>query len=158
MRRSRASAWVAGTFLLALVCGPAVGALSQRPERPYGFIGTDHPIDMWRDGRSQWAYYGSGFEPSSNLAQKARAALGPLGFTEDRSEKPWYRFVKGDEEVVVCDHSEFAVNGVSLGTSRLVHNRMQETTQNYACVLVKNGPGTHESTTLFQVKKILHGW
>lgn len=113
---------------------------------------------MWRDGDDRWAYDGADSGPASAMADKARAALLPLGFIEDASQRPWYRFTKGREEVVVCDHGEFAVNMVASGKSKLVHMSLPEGRQNDQSVLVKNGPGAHVPTAIFQVEKIAHGW
>lgn len=125
--------------------------------RSYRFVTVDHPVDMWQDGSDKWAYFSLGMGKTTDVASEARKELTALGFAEDVTSRPWFRFVKGNVEVVVCNHYEFAVNG-----STLVANSSGPpsgaTPDQWPCVLVKNGPGTDASLSAFQVKKLIHGW
>lgn len=112
---------------------------------------------MWGHGADKWAYYGLKDGKIEETAKVARAELLAAGYKEDLSRRPWYCFVKGKEEVVVCYHDQFEVNGSAL--SKSTHpGRPGTPPSEYICVLVKNGPGTGESLPLFQVKKLIHGW
>ncbi len=147
--------WTLFTILVAVAVAPLVLAVATPPDRSYSFV-PDHPISMWQDGGDKWVYYGAGGAPA-DLIQKARPVLVAQGFQEDATKRPWFRFVKGDEEVIVCDHNEFAVNQGLPGGGKLIKG-IGGKPQNYASVLVKNGLGTHQSVGLFQIKKLLLRW
>ncbi len=139
-------------FIAALVTISAV----KKPERAFGFIRAGHAIEMWNVGGDRWAYFGGNNGSSTAFANVARVELVERGFTEDHKSSPWYRFVKGNQEVVVCDHNEFEVNGrTAPQLSRMIGNSPP---QYYPCVLVKNGPGTRESLVAFQIKKLIFRW
>ncbi|MBS1700649.1 MAG: hypothetical protein JST12_03240 [Armatimonadetes bacterium] len=128
--------------------------------KSYSFVTVDHPVDMWQDGKDKWAYYSMGPGETKDLAAKVRAELGPEGFVEDPSAKPWYEFDKGNVSVVVCNHHEFGVNR-TWGGSKLMKPKPSTTGPSpgpWPCILVKNGPGTDTSINWFKVKKVLHGW
>lgn len=153
--------WVVGTTVFIGVLVMCFVAVAARPvEQSYKFIQSDHPVDMWRDGADKWSYYSIGKGTTAELATTVRTELGKEGFTEDKTHKPWYRFVKGDREVVVCNHDEFAVNG-GLGAGKLSPSRSPggaPVVAKWPCVLVKNGPGTSEPLFTFKIKKLVHGW
>jgi len=158
--------WVMFAAILLVAGTTAVLVLRPAPST-YSFIRQDHPIDMWGKGADKWAYYSIGEGTTEELASTVRSSLTQEGFSEDKSQKPWYRFVKGKVEVVVCNHNEFAVNN-TLHEGNLVRVDPAETerrfklaaheTHQWPCVLVKNGPGTTEPLLVFQAKKLIHGW
>jgi len=146
---------VLGVFIIA-----AGVTLAKPVERSYSFISVDHPVDMWKDGKDKWSYYSIGEGTKKDLAARVRKDLGSQGFVEDKSQKVWARFVRGNKEVVVCNHDEFAVNGGPFGGKPVLSPTLgkYKSGSQWPCVLVKNGPGTSEPIELFQVKKIVHGW
>src|SRR3954464_5251703 len=92
------TAILVGVLLLATFA--CVALISSAEQRSFSFVSDDHPIDRWNQGEDRWAYFFNGRGTTATLAAQARAELGPRGFTEDASMRPWYRFVKGKEEVV----------------------------------------------------------
>jgi hypothetical protein len=135
--------------------------------KAYGFIHEDHPVDMWGAGHDKWAYYSIGQGTTESLAAEVRSDLQKEGYTEDKTHRPWFRFVKGDKEVLVCNHDEFAVNGNTLvqqdpkKIERMTPpppSGVVIPTKKWPCILVKNGPEKSESLPFFQIKKLIHGW
>lgn len=145
-------------ILAAIIVVAVVGAIKLGAPQPksYSFVTVDHPVDMWQDGKDKWAYYFIGTGTTKVLASTVRTDLKTQGFAEDDTQKPWYRFVKNDREVVVCNHNEFAVNGSHLMSQGKM--KVPAPTTEMPCILVKNGPGTDTSVGFFQVKKLVHGW
>ena len=139
--------------------------------KSYSFVSVNHPVDMWGSGHDKWAYYAIGKGSTASLAALVRKSLEPQGYVEDNSVRPWYRFVKGDIEVVVCNHDEFAVNRSPFGSTLVKQDPKQTLARlrpsapksmtpstKFPCLLVKNGPGTSESLVGFRLKKLVHGW
>ena len=143
--------------LAFVALAPMVAVLSRPAERSYAFL-PDHPVDLWHEGRDRWAYYMVGPGPSAEWVRKVRPALLTEGFREDPKRWIGVRFVRGGEEVVVCDHDEFATMQDPWGNTKLVRSTGTTFADPWSCVLVKNGPGTHDSPTLFAMKKVLYGW
>ena len=128
--------------------------------RSYAFIPVDHPVDMVQDDTSKWSYYSIGEEGATEkFAAKARAELIPQGFSEDTTQRPWFRFVKGNQEVVVCNHHEFSQTNSSSGSTFVQEKRVAHTgSKGWPCVLVKNGPGTETPLKLFTIQKFVRLW
>jgi hypothetical protein len=160
MKGHKKALWI---ILGAVAFVLAIAAIKfSKPVPPsYSFITVDHPIDMWQDGNDQWAYYMN--ESQSTVAEQAslaRKTLSDQGFTEDKSRMPWICFVKGANEVVICNHNEFAVNG-SLKGSKLVQTKAATPAGSggqWPCILVKNGPGRRVPIVVFQIIKLIHRW
>ena len=152
--------WIVLGAALFIVAAALTVLLLEPTERSYRFVTVDHPVNMWSDGSDRWAYFFVGFGKPADLAAKARAELIPLGFLEDKSQAPWFRFENGSQEVIVCRHGEFAVDTLP-GGGKLTKGRYPPGSPPMAdsqCVLVKNGPGTKGSAMSFQLKKLIHGW
>jgi hypothetical protein len=146
---ARFTVLVTGVFLIS-----SIAILSQPAEATFRFAAVDHPVDIWAEGSNRWAYFSVGGTRSlGQVASEARGELVAQGFHEDRSRAPWVRYLKGDQEVVICTHSEFSVGS----GGKLLQNKGRPDIV-WPVVLVKNGPGTHGSLQLFQVKKLIHGW
>ena len=150
--------WIVLSAVLFILAAAATVLLLEPTDRSYRFVTVDHPVEMWSDGGDRWAYFFVDMGKPADLASKARTELLPLGFTEDKSQSPWFRFVNGNQEVIVCRHGEFSVNR-SPGSGKLTKGRRQPSSiSDSQCVLVKNGPGTKGSAMSFQLKKLIHGW
>lgn len=147
------TAIIATLAILAISMMGTQGAV----RKSYGFIKVDHPVDMWNDGRDRWAYYSIGSEDVAKLAQDARTELLPLGFKEETSMKPWFRFLNGTQEVIVCAHDEIELNGSKLAPHRK-YTGMPKPTRKWAVVHVKNGPGSRAPLISFKALKLVHGW
>lgn len=147
--------------LLAFMIGMIAFQVGLPTKPSYKFVTTDHPVNMWKEEKDKWAYFYIGGKSLADLAAKARSELIPQGFTEDTTKKPWVCFVKGTEEVVVCNHQDFAVNSGPF-TSKLTQGYwpkgITKPTQDVPCVLVKNGPGTEMNPVAFSIKKLIFGW
>ena len=144
-------------FLVVIVLSKAGG-----PSKPqYHFVTADHPVDMWTNKKDRWAYFFIGGNSLKELGDKAREELTPLGFQEDTTESPWIRFVKGSEEIVVCNHQDFATISSPTGTvltKGMWPKGMAKPTADSPCVLIKNGPGTNIPMWKFTVEKIVYRW
>lgn len=112
---------------------------------------------MWGKGGDKWAYFGVENGDIAPFVKDARAELLAQGYAEDTKSKPWFRFVKGGIQVVVCYHDQFAVEGDNLVHST-VRGARGRPPSDFICVLVKNGPGTEMSFPVFKAKKLVHGW
>ncbi len=147
------------SVLLALVVLAGISMIGTQGavRKSYGFIKVDHPVDMWDDGRDRWAYFSIGSEDVAKLAQDARAELLPLGFKEETRMKPWFRFLNGTQEVIVCSHDEIELNGTKLAPQRK-YTGMPKPAKKWAVVHVKNGPGSRAPLISFKALKLLHGW
>ena len=123
----------------------------------YGFLPADHPIDVVSDQSGRWFYYFMDRLPGGvpRLAAQVRQELLPQGFTEDTSSRPWFRFVKGNREVIVCNHDEIGWNA-----PRLVHSpSVIQAGRILWPVLWVHQPGADPSgVARFQVKKLLLRW
>jgi len=124
----------------------------------YRFIRVDHPVEMWQTGPDRWAYFSPGQPGIKMLAQEARAELVPLGFKEDNSKAPWVRFLRGSEEVVICNHDEFALDAGKLVKTAPMTLASTTPRSEWSCVLVKNAPFTRGSLQIFNINKLVHGW
>jgi len=153
MKRARWLGWVIGFSILSLAFAPMVALLATPAERSYAFV-PDHPVDLWQDGSDRWAYYFVHLGDSSKLLKQAKPILLAEGFKENGSRASWNRFTKGDQEVIVYDSG---VNAFDRSGKRSPMPKGIEATHTQ-CVLVKNGPGTHDSLEFFKAKKLLHGW
>ncbi len=159
-RRFRTLLWLS---LAALIFVCAVFLIASKPSSDYhySFLTADHPIDVISDARGRWFYYMpapvTGGAPK--LADSVRNELLPLGFTEDLSNKPWFRFVKGDREVIVCNHDEIATDG-SVSNTHVIHETRPAVPQStkYAVVWIHQ-PGSNSSgVAAFQIKKLVFRW
>ncbi len=146
---------VIGLLMLFLLLKPS-------GDVPYQFMQTiDHPISVMGDHSGRWFYYGPGRMKGSatQIAAGIRKELLPLGFTEDTTGKPWFRFVNGNREVIVCNHDEIAANS-SLTSTQVVHETPSASPPRvlYPVVWVHQ-PGTDMTgLAVFQVKKLLLRW
>jgi hypothetical protein len=150
---------VVGAAVGIIVCAIALLGMA-RPDRAFSFVTEDHPVDTWADGGDKWAYFSEGGTVPALLPKARRELLG-LGYVEDTTQRPWYRFVHGSKEVVICNHHEFEVNGTGLGSSKLAKPRPRTGSlppNPWVCVLVKNGPGTSMNLTAFEIHKLIRGW
>ena len=129
----------------------------------YRFIHADHPIDMVYAKDGQWLYYFEGGEPK-DVADRARKDLIPSGYVEDTAHKPWFHFVKGDREVIVCNHDQIGTISDSSGTSTLMVPPPIPTPRGYnsagqAVIWVRTpGRGSAAKMTFFQLKKLILRW
>lgn len=146
---------IASFLLLCLISGLVLAGPG--PGRSYKFVIEDHPVEMWEDGKDRWGYFSLGNGTVKTQAANARKELLPLGFVEDASFKPRFRFVKGAEEVVICNHPDFYTNGSKLMWAK-TSSRITPATGEWPCALIKNGPGTAGSMTGFKMRKLIHGW
>jgi hypothetical protein len=120
---------------------------------PYRFIKTDHPVDMLMDGTGRWVYYGFQGKAQDTLPA-ARQELFAQGFHEDFSNRPWYRFTKGDDQVILCSSDQIAVSG-----DKLVHFKGSATSGfHYANVWVHESGRRPIEFWGFQVKKRVLLW
>ena len=156
--RKKPIGWIVLGGILFVVAATATVLLLEPTDGSYRFVTVDHPVDMWSDGGDRWAYFFVGVGKPADLAVKARAELLPLGFTEDKSMTPWFRFVKDKQEVIVCRHGEFAVNRTTAGGTLTKGRRPAGSINDSQCVLVKNGPGTKGTAMSFELKKLIYGW
>jgi len=152
--------WVSFTACIALVT--AMVAVPFKPPTAYPFIKVDHPIDVMNDHSGRWFYYqadtGQGSAPV--LAAAVRKELLPQGFTEDTANKPWFRFVKGAREVIVCNHDEIAANHTSLISAVVFHGWRAGTPQGQQwAVLWVHEPGRDAAgVAAFMAKKLVYRW
>ncbi len=161
MKQGKVSPILVIASAIILVAGIGAIKLGSPEPKSYSFVSVDHPVDMWEDGKDKWAYYFIGTGTTKDLATKAGIDLKAQGFVEDNTKKPWYRFVKGDREVIVCNHSEFGVNVQRDGSSKVVNSSSMKVplpTTAMPCILVKNGPGTNTSVSFFKIKKLVRLW
>jgi len=123
----------------------------------YAFFQADHPIDVISSQGGRWFYYmpDQAMGNKATLANAARRELLEKGFTEDTSNKPWFHFVNGEREVIVCNHEEIATNG-----SQIIHGMNQVPPQSHEFVVVwVRQPGSDDaSVAWFQVKKFFLRW
>ena len=158
-----AAFWVLLIVLLAVVTGMV--AVPFRPPTAYRFITVDHPIDVMNDASGRWFYY-SFFDPDPTkgtvtaLAAAVRKELLPQGFAEDTANKPWFRFVKGAREVIVCNHDEIAANHTSLTSAIVFHGWRVGTKQGQQWpVIWVHEPGRDTAgVAAFMVKKLVYRW
>src|SRR5688500_12798440 len=108
--RKRPIGWIVLGLVLLILAGTAIVLLMEPTDRSYRFVTVDHPVNIWSEKGDRCAYFSIGKGKTEELASKARGELLPLGFTEDKSQAPWFRFVKGNQEVIVCRHADFAVS------------------------------------------------
>lgn len=127
----------------------------------YRFMTADHPIDVMGDRSGRWFFYGTartnGGAPQ--IAAAVRKELLPLGFTEDAANKPWFRFVKGNREVIVCNHDEIAATP-SLTDVQVFHETVSRTPLSVLDPVVwvhQPGPDL-TGVAAFQIKKLLLRW
>ena len=148
-------------ILIALAALSAIlaGFVLTRPvPRSFDFV-PDHPIALWSSGKDRWAYYMVDLGEPSALAHRVRPALLAEGFHEDVSKRPWFHFVKGDREVIVCDHQEFGTRPMPNGDQTLlVASKGMPGQGRSQCVLVKNGWESREPLALFRLKKTIFLW
>jgi hypothetical protein len=113
--------WLFG-LVIVVGSGILIGFKIGNPKlHSYKFVTTNRVVDTWLEGKNKWSYYMlDNGERIGSLAKKARAELLPLGFAEDSSRRPWIRFVKGNEEIVLCYHNEFELKSLAAGGSKVV--------------------------------------
>lgn len=157
--RSTARRWVlaaSGGFLLLFV----VMLFAIRDPAPYHFFRADHPVSMLSDATGTWTYYSLG--PPANvedLSAKARTELIQIGFSEDTKSKPWYRFTRGDREVIICNHNEIAVDQSKTFPRLFPGRRSHSTPKNpWPVVWVHQGGQNKVRVAIFQVQKTLFLW
>src|SRR5258708_39105828 len=88
------------------------------------------------------------------LAVTVRKELLPQGFAEDTANKPWFRFVKGAREVIVCNHDEIMTFQTSPTNATVHHERQVGNQQSQVSpVLWVHEPGrATAAVAAFQVK------
>src|SRR5438045_1386494 len=96
----------------------------------------------------------------TQVANRAREELLPLGFREDLSSKPWFRFVKGAREVIVCKHDEIATYPRSLLEAGVIHGTSIGVPGTVDCpVLWVYEPGRDAfGVAAFQLRKLVFRW
>ena len=163
-RKSRRGRFLFWLLIAGGVIGLSLLFLLMKPsgDVPYRFMSAiDHPIEVMGDRSGRWFYYGPGRMKGSaaQIAAGVRKELLPLGFTEDTGGKPWFRFVNGNREVIVCNHDEIAANA-SLTDAKVFHETFARPPLSvlYPVVWVHQ-PGTDMTgVAAFQVKKLLLRW
>lgn len=158
-RRFRLVFWL---LMAMLTVGMTTLFLSPPPrgDSKYGFV-TDHPIEVMSDSSGRWFFYGpapvTGGTPQ--IAATVRKELLPQGFKEDVSCKPWFRFVKGSREVIVCNHNEIAWNPVSPNIGVIHENPPKTPGSTLWPALWVHQPGSDTTgVAAFQVKKLVMRW
>ena len=160
-RRNLVRAFLAASAAAVMV-GIAVLMVPFRPPTAYRFITVDHPINEMNDGSGRWFYYMT--DPAKGaapvLAAAVRSELLPLGFTEDLGNKPWFRFVKGAREVIVCNHDEIMTYATSATNATVHHESVLGTARAPKCpVLWVHEPGRDTAAVAaFKVKKLIMQW
>lgn len=147
--------------IVAVIAIFALALFSAGRSKRYAFIKSDHPVDQMLSGKGEWTYYFEGGDPAKKAAE-ARAELIPAGFTEDTSQKPWFVFKKGDQEVIVCSHDQIEEDG-SIFHAKLAPERPHPFPAGYvptpAAVVYVHAPGGNTSSlVVFQIKKLALGW
>lgn len=115
---------------------------------------------MISDKSGHWTYYSLGpKEPVPVLVQKARVELSAAGFTEDITRKPWYRFSKGDREVIICNHHEIAVEHTG-GVARLFNSPKLKVPpkEPWPVVWVREPGQDRAGVAIFQLQKTVLLW
>ncbi len=153
MSQKKKTIWLIAGLLAIMMLGFSLNIFRQPMEQSYGFIKATHPVSMTQAGPDKWAYYFLPIGTKDAIAKDARAELISEGFVEDKSNK-WFSFRKGNVEVDVCNHTEFGLSNTGL----VAMDSPPTTEQPYACVLVKNGLGTHSPQLAFEAQKLVHGW
>jgi hypothetical protein len=149
---------------LGLIFAMAIGAvlLPSQPERRYSFIRADHPIDVGSDGNGRWFYYmpDAGGQTPAQLASTVRADLMAMGFVEDMTNRPWFRFANGGREVIVCNHDEIATMPRSLLGWRVIHQKPLPAAQRQRWpVIWVHEPGENTVAIIrFKFQKVVRGW
>lgn len=118
----------------------------------YAFIHSNRPFVMEVLSGVRWTSYTFDEEPQSVIGP-ARRELLAKGFKEDFTERPWFKFRKGNKEVIICAMGELGVDAGSHG--KLVH--VKPTTKHkraYAFVWLGN-PGSQVQLVAFEVKKFI---
>ena len=125
----------------------------------YSFMKVDHPVDMEQFGGARWFYYSLGRDPDKYAAE-ARKELLAKGFKEDFSQKPWYRFTKGGEVVIVCNHDDIMTMFDPVKGESLAHMKMPAGTkrQNWTVVWERQPGGSKVETAVFKIKKTVLLW
>jgi hypothetical protein len=110
MPSSRLKRWIKRTALavLAVVILFAVAIGSVRFPAPYSFIKSQHPVDLLRDGDGRWFLFAFPGDAEAT-ATTARTDLIRRGFVEDVSERPWYKFRKAEETIIISEGQDIAV-------------------------------------------------
>jgi hypothetical protein len=120
---------------------------------PYRFIKTDHPIDMLMDKTGRRVYYGFQGKPQDTVPA-AREELIAQGFKEDFANRPWYRFAKGNDEVILCASDEIAVMG-----DKLIHMKGAKPNGfHYATVWIHEKGRKPLQFWSFKIKKTILFW
>lgn len=161
--------FVLALFVIGLIAivGLLGAAMVVPVPRPYAFIRSDHPADMWENGKDRWAYYSVGGGTTKALAANVRDNLIHDGYKEDKTQSPWYRFVRDNEEIIICNHDEFSLNGNDLVREDPKAEEKSQpptapgaraTAREWPCFLVKNGPEKKLSLPFYKVQKMVNGW
>jgi hypothetical protein len=148
--------------IAVLMAGIAMVMAPFKPPTAYGFITAGHPIDVMNDASGRWFFYQA--DPAKGaapvLAAAVRKELLPLGFTEDLANQPWFRFVKGAREVIVCNHDEIMTNETSPTSAAVYHERVVRRKGEPAWpVLWVHEPGRDTAAvSAFKIKKLVFQW
>lgn len=123
---------------------------------PFAFIKSDHPVSIVTDDDGRWFYYDFQGKPSYIIAS-VRQELTAKGYKEDFSNRPWYRFTNGKQEVIVCDSDEIALSAKDKG--KPIHFQQKPPAENdYIDVWVKEPGKSSFQTEAFRIKKTILGW
>ncbi|MEA2554221.1 MAG: hypothetical protein QOJ65_2397 [Fimbriimonadaceae bacterium] len=146
--------------LVVLVASTAYAILKPVANR-YRFIRVSHPVSMMLDDTGKWTYY-SLSTPAEEVARQARAELLAEGFQESTNDKPWFRFSKGDREVIVCNHDEI-MTVADRRRSTLRHSHWPKSLgapkpQAWGVVWVHEPGGNPAQLAVFNVKRLVLGW
>jgi hypothetical protein len=124
----------------------------------YAFMKTNHPVDMIRNKQERWIYYSLSGDPA-DVVKDARKELTAHGFIEDDKDKPWFRFTKANETIIVCNHDDIETVGDRNG-EHLAHSTMPPShiKQKWAVVWERQQTGSAMSYAMFKVKRTILGW
>lgn len=97
------------------------------------------------------------------IADTARQELIARGFVEDRGSKPWFRFTKGVDEVIVCNHDEIATMHDPVKGEFPFHPPVRTKlrggpNKGWAVAFIHNGSKSKIDFLSFQVKRFILQW
>lgn len=147
-------------FIALIAAGWKVGSSSRI--QPYAFLNQTHPISKHLDKTGTWTYYSLSGEPKP-IAETARKELIARGFVEDLGSKPWFRFTKGPDEVIVCNHDEIATMHDPVKGEFPFHmsipGKLRGGSKNaWAVAFIHNGSKSKIDFWSFQVKRFILQW
>lgn len=146
--------------IVSLLLAAALATFGTTADCEYTFTRGTHPIDVMGNGDGRWFYYMPDC-PAGGAAQTAgevRGELLPLGFREDTRSGPWYRFVQGGREVIVCYHDEIATTGGFINSAVIHEMPSAEPHSKDVVVWVRQAGSEPLGVAWFQAEKLLFRW